>query len=78
MLLAIYVDGGLILSKSIEVVNSVLRELESQFEITIVKPDCFVGMEIRRNRKDNEIFICQEGYINRLLQKFNMKDCKAQ
>lgn len=76
--LAIFVDDGLILSKSTIAIGKILTEFGAQFEITVNDPDYFVGMEIRRNREDKEIFICQEGYVNRLLEKFNMKNCKSQ
>lgn len=39
-------------------------------------PNYFVGLEIKRNHESKELFTCQEGYISRLLEKMNMKDCK--
>lgn len=74
--LAIYVDDGLIFSKSITVSNQILAELKSYFGITIQDSNCYVGMEINRNRDKKEIFISQKSYINRLLKRFNMCDCK--
>lgn len=74
--LALYVDDGLIMCKKREIINKILRELGSQFEIKVSDPECFVGLEIKRDRKAKKTFISQESYITRLMEKFNMQDCK--
>lgn len=75
--LALYVDDGLILCESTDIIEEILSTLSSCFDITISDGTYFCGLEIQRNREKREIFISQCGYINRILQKFNMNDCKS-
>ena len=35
----------------------------------------FLGIEVKQN--ENKIFISQEKYVNEVLERFNMQDCKA-
>lgn len=74
--LELYVDDGLVMCKKREIIDKILTELGSQFEIKVSDPECFVGLEIKRDRTAKKTFISQEGYITRLIEKFNMQDCK--
>lgn len=49
-----------------------MKYLQTRFEITIMNPDCFVGLQIDRNRTTNSIRIHQANYIDRILERFNM------
>lgn len=75
--LALYVDDGLILCKSLTILKRILSELGSTFEITTGDGNYFCGLEIQRNYEKKEIHISQQSYINRLLQKFNTNDSKS-
>lgn len=77
LILALYVDDGLIISSSKEAIQLVLSELKKQFEITIGDGTYFVGLEIKRDRDKRELFISQENYLCRVLNKFNMTTAKA-
>lgn len=70
--LALYVDDGLIMSKSESAIKYVLDYLENNFKITVGCADEFLGFEIKRNRECRQLKICQSGYIKRTLGKFNM------
>lgn len=74
--LALYVDDGLIISKNITFMHTILEELDRKFKITVKPLKYFVGVEIERNRKIKETFICQRSYIDRILRRFKMEDCK--
>ena len=76
VILALYVDDGLVLSKSEDAVKLVLEKLKEEFQITIGNVKHFIGMEIERDRKNRTIKIKQEQYINRMLNKFQMEDAK--
>lgn len=78
LMLALYVDDGLIVGSSKTEVEEVLRHLKKGFEITIVNPDYFVGFQIFRERKEKRIVIHQKGYINRVLERFNLDCASAQ
>lgn len=74
--LAIHVDDGLIISDSMECIESVLNFLCDKFEIKSMNVDCFLGLQIEQ-RKNGSIFVHQSTYANRILEKFNMKECNA-
>jgi hypothetical protein len=54
--------------------NRILGQLKKRFEVTIGGPHCFIGLELRQ--KNQKIMISQKGYLRRILQKFNMTNCK--
>lgn len=70
--LALYVDDGLLMSKSEEVLNKVLAKMTKEFEIRICEPNLFVGLEIERNKKKKLLKILQTAYINKVLEKYGM------
>lgn len=74
--LALYVDDGLLISKSLKILENILTTLGATFEITVGDGKYFCGLEIEHNHSAKEIYIGQQGYISRLLQKFNMDDSK--
>jgi len=47
--LALYVDDGLLLCKSSEILQKFLQQLSKEFEIKVCKPSYFVGIEIDRD-----------------------------
>lgn len=70
--LLIYVDDGLLFSQEKYVLDDILNDLRTNFEITTCKPTNFVGMQLEICRES--IFIHQTKYIEHLLNKFNMTD----
>lgn len=50
--LALYVDDGLVLAKSIKVLNKILNLLKDKFSITISELGNFVGMEITKTERN--------------------------
>lgn len=76
IILGLYVDDGLLCCSSKAVMKSLLKEMRQLFEIQIGSPDCFVGLEIKRDREKKVIQVSQRGYIERILKRFNMSECK--
>lgn len=76
VLLALYVDDGLLAAKSKQAVEIVLNNLKKEFKITVGKADCYVGLKISRNQQIKEIFVNQHAYLKKVIEKFGMKDCK--
>lgn len=74
LFLIIYVDDGLIISTNEEQSNKLLKHLEEELEIKREELKVFLGMEITRS--DEGIFICQTNYAKKILEKFNMENCK--
>lgn len=76
VLLALYVDDGLMLAKNRATIDMVLKVLMSEFEVTIGNGAYFLGVEIKRDSSAGTITISQEQYIKRILEKFGMTDSK--
>jgi len=74
-ILALYVDDGLVCSTDLCIIDRIVSSLTEKFKIKFGEVDLFVGMEIINDHRG--IKIHQTSYINRLLTKFGMQDCKA-
>lgn len=75
LLVAIYVDDGLIAGSSQTVVDSFLELLTSKFKITIGSLDSFLGMQIEQ--RESGFFLSQRVYVEKILQRFEMASCKS-
>ncbi|UYV71420.1 hypothetical protein LAZ67_8003120 [Cordylochernes scorpioides] len=75
VILALYVDDGIILSKDKEAIAIIMDELEHAFDITSGSVNFFVGLQIEQSEDRASIFIHQSSYIHKILSKFNMADC---
>ena len=75
--IAIWVDDGLVCSSHPSKLASVVDFLAKQFEMTSGPADCFVGIQIARDRLRKTIHVSQENYIKRLLEKFGLSDCST-
>lgn len=74
ILLALYVDDGLIMGSDKKILQNIISKLKTSFEITASTVGCFVDMEIRHDKNKNSIFVNQKNYIKRIIKKFNMED----
>ena len=74
MLLALYVDDGIIASSSEEEVQKLITDLQTEFKIKHKAADYFLGLEIQENKEG--IKVTQVAYTRKLLEKFNMYECK--
>ncbi|CAB3224317.1 unnamed protein product [Arctia plantaginis] len=76
LLIALYVDDGLIASASSKETEKFLDEMRQRFKITTKCGSYFLGIEIER-KVDGSIKIDQKSYAKKLLQRFGMQNCKA-
>lgn len=76
VLLALYVDDGLVLARSQMTIKMVLEALKSEFEVTTGNGAHFLSIEIEKDPNTKTITIKQEQYIQRMLEKFSMMDAK--
>ena len=76
MYLALFVDDGLVAAKTQEILEPVFEHLYSTFKITTGDSSIYVGMQIKRDRKKESIFIHQETYAKRIIEKFGMQNVK--
>ena len=51
MFLTLFVDDGLIMAKTKEIVDFVIGLLKAEYDITATDADTFVGVQIDRNRE---------------------------
>ena len=77
MYLALFVDDGLVASKSKNVLDLVVKYLQEHFEITLGDAQCFIGLQIERDCVNKTMFIHQNAYAMRIIDKFRMNDAKT-
>lgn len=73
--LLIYVDDTLMVGNATSFMNSVIKKLSTEFKMKDLGPvKRFMGLNIETY--DGHLRIHQTHYINQILKKFNMADCK--
>lgn len=73
----LYADDVLIASPSLKVLHEVKRKLSEQFEMTDTgEVRQFLGMNIERDFKKGVLRISQRDYLEGLLKRFDMSECK--
>lgn len=75
LIIAIYVDDGIIFAERKSDIDSVMTQLKKRFDIHEVDLSSFLGFQIERD--DSCICLHQENYIRKILQKFNMTNCNT-
>lgn len=70
---AIYVDDGLVVGNNEKEVQKFLKELKTEFKITIGSLDNFLGMKIEC-QDNGSITVSQKDYIKRILERFRMDE----
>lgn len=73
LIIAIYVDDGIVFARNMNDVEQILKELKQEFEIHVVDSNAYLGFQIER-LDSGRIAIHQTSYINKILKKFNMND----
>ena len=75
--LLLYVDDMLIAAKSKEQITTLKKQLSSEFDMKdLGAAKKILGMEITRDRNYGLLFLSQQSYIKKVLQRFNMHDAK--
>ena len=75
IVIGIWVDDGLIASKSKSKALEIIAYLEQHFEMTSGPADIFIGLEITRDRAQKNLYLTQSNFIEKLIEKFRMTDC---
>ena len=73
---ALYVDDGYIAADCDAVLKEVIGMLKKHFQVTEGDAKFFVGFQIEL-MSSGKILLHQESYINRLLTRFGMTNCKS-
>ena len=77
VLLLVYVDDVLVTGSSTELITRAKNDLKTHFEMTDSGKCAFVlGIELVDNA-DGSVTLCQQRYVDDVLKRFGMDDCKA-
>ena len=77
IILLLYVDDIVITGNSSEILDHLLKQLNSDFKMTDMgKLHYFLGIQVQTHAKG--LFLCQQKYAEDLLAVAGMKDCEPQ
>jgi len=77
IILMLYVDDMLVVGPNKDRVQELKAQLSREFDRKDLGPaNKILGMQIHRDRKDMKIWLSQNNYPQKVLQRFNMQDCK--
>lgn len=77
LIVAIYVDDGLVMSNNENLLSEVIDHLKIKFEIKTMEAKCFVGLEIHRNQREKSLTISQKAYAKRIIKRFELENSKG-
>ncbi len=78
IILLLYVDAILIVGKSISRIDRLKHQLGESFAMKDMgAAKQILGIRIIRDRKEKKLWLSQEHYIKRVLQRFQMENAKA-
>ena len=77
IILLLYVDDMLIVGRDVSQINSLKKELSKSFAMKDLGPaKQILGMRISRDRKCGKLWLSQERYIEKVLERFNMSNVR--
>uniref|UniRef100_A0A3Q7IHI9 Reverse transcriptase Ty1/copia-type domain-containing protein n=1 Tax=Solanum lycopersicum TaxID=4081 RepID=A0A3Q7IHI9_SOLLC len=77
IILLLYVDDMLIVGQDKELIAKLKKDLSKSFDMKDLGPaQQILGMKIVRERTKRKLWLSQEKYIKRVLERFNMKSVK--
>lgn len=76
LIIAIYVDDGVIMAHDQKEIDSALSQLKKEFEIHIVDNTTFLGFQVERDAAKG-IFLHQRSYLNKIVSKFGLEDANS-
>ena len=74
LIIALYVDDGLVAAENKDDLEQFLLDLRSEFCVTVSPLACFLGLQICQ-LQDGSISVSQENYTKKVLQRYNMHEC---
>jgi ribosomal protein L12E/L44/L45/RPP1/RPP2 len=73
----IYVDDLIILASNVSILKWLKSRLEDEFEMSDLEELHYcLGVEFERDRANRTITMNQSKYIEEVLKRFNMEECK--
>jgi len=78
VILLLYVDDMLVAGSSMQDIVDIKKTLANTFEMKdLGEAKQILGMKITRDKQNHLLRLSQEGYIDKVLKRFNMKDAKS-
>jgi hypothetical protein len=75
--LVLYVDDMLLIGNNKDIIQDVKTQFSSKFDMKDLGASNFIlGMKIKRDQKKRKLWLNQRKYVETLLQRFNMQECK--
>jgi hypothetical protein len=75
--MVLYVDDMLFIGNNKEIIQDVKTQLSSKFDMkNLGASNLILGMEIKRDCKKRKLWLNQIKYVETILQRFNMQECK--
>ena len=76
-MIALYVDDLLLATKTMRQISWLKKMLSDRFEMKdLGEAKVCLGLEITTDRKAKKLFLTQESYMQKIVEKFGMSDCK--
>ena len=75
LIIAIYVDDGIVIATDKATVTDTIEKLRREFEVYQLDSDSYLGFQMKWNDKKS-LVLYQEGYVNKILKRFNMEEAK--
>jgi hypothetical protein len=76
IIMAVYMDDLLLIGQDMSEISKLKQRLSVRFDMTDLGPcSYYLGMSIRRNRRNRAIYVSQEAYIDKVLKNFDMTQC---
>jgi len=77
VILAIHVDDSTMTGSSVTLQNEYKARINAKFQLTDLGPiSWLLGLAITRDRASRTLSLSQHSYIDTLLRRFNLEDCK--
>ena len=76
LLLALYVDDGLLAATDMQDLNLFISQMKAEFEITVKEASYLLGIEIEK-KACGSIKLSQSAYAKRILERFSFENCKV-
>lgn len=79
LVIILYVDDFLLAGNDSKKLEEVKSKLCARFQMKVIgEPKTFLGMEIKRDRKNKIMTLTQSNYIEKCLKRFKMEESKPQ
>jgi Reverse transcriptase (RNA-dependent DNA polymerase) len=76
-MIGLWVDDLIIIGRNLDIINDLKKKLNDNFDMKDLKDlTYFLGLQVIRDRSRRTLHLNQTQYIQKILQRFNMDDCK--